>query len=342
MTSSVNPPRISLGHLPTPFHLLKRVSADLGGPRIWIKRDDLSGLLLTGNKVRKLEFLAAQAVEEGCDTLITCGGIQSNHCRATASVAVRLGLEVCLILREDGEPTKEGNLFLDQLLGARIVSVDKRHFLTHLPELIDEACDYYLERGRRPFVIPLGGSDEIGLWGYYTACEELKDDFQRHSIAPSHIVVATGSGGTQAGLTAGAALHGLPSTVLGMAVCDSAAYFQRKVRSDLEAWIKRYQVALDVDSLWIETNDNYKGPAYGVADREVYETIRYVARREGILLDPVYTGKAFHGLMEEIRASRFRDSEDIVFVHTGGLFGLFPHAEQFDSLSEDEGSSDQF
>lgn len=324
-----NPPRVSLGHLPTPFHLLKRISADLDGPRLWIKRDDLSGLLMTGNKVRKLEFLVAQALEEGCDTLITCGGIQSNHCRATASAAVQLGMEVCLILREDNEPTVDGNLFLDHLLGARIVSVSKQRFFSELPKLVEESCDFYTKRGRRPFVIPLGGSDEIGLWGYCAAGAELRDDFENNNISPSHIVVATGSGGTQAGLTAGAEVHGLSASVVGMAVCDSAAYFQRKVRSDLEGWIQRYNIPLDVDALRIQTNDDYVGAGYGLAGPEVYETIRYVAQREGIVLDPVYTGKAFHGLLQEIRAGHFKDSKDIVFIHTGGLFGLFPHACHF-------------
>lgn len=324
------PPRISLGHLPTPFHLLERISDDLGGPRIWLKRDDLSGLLMTGNKVRKLEFLVAQAMEEGCDTLITCGGIQSNHCRATASAAVRLGLEVCLILREDTEPTREGNLFLDHLLGSRIVSVSKQRFLTELPKLVEECCDFYIKRGRRPFVIPLGGSDETGLWGYCAAVQELRDDFEKNGIDPSHIVAATGSGGTQAGLIAGAAIHGLSASVLGMAVCDDAAYFQRKVRSDLEAWVERYEIPMDIDALQIETNDAYVGRGYGLAGPEIYNTISYVARREGILLDPVYTGKAFHGLLQEIRAGRFKDSQDIVFIHTGGLFGLFPHASHFE------------
>lgn len=330
MTLPVNPPRISLGQLPTPLYLLERVSADLGGPRIWLKRDDLSGLLLTGNKVRKLEFLVAQALEEGCDTLITCGGIQSNHCRATALVAAQLGLEACLILREDNEPQDEGNLFLDRLSGARCVMVDKTSFQKDLPGLVEHWRNFYLSRGRRPFFIPLGGSDEIGLWGYVAACEELRDDFHKHNINPSHIVVATGSGGTQAGLTAGAAMQGLETEVIGMAVCDSEEYFNGKVRSDLEAWVCRYHLALDLDALKIQTNDRYRGPSYGVADREVYDTISYVAGREGIVFDPVYTGKAFFGLLEEIRAGRLKNSEDVVFVHTGGLFGVFPHASRFE------------
>lgn len=330
MTLPVKPPRISLGQLPTPLHLLERVSADLGGPKIWLKRDDLSGLLLTGNKVRKLEFIVAQALEEGCDTLITCGGIQSNHCRATAMVAAQLGMEACLILREDEQPKDQGNLLLDRLAGARCIMVDKQQFQQNLPALLEHWRKFYLDRGRRPFIIPLGGSDEIGLWGYFAACEELREDFRKHEIAPSHIVVATGSGGTQAGLTAGAAIHELGAEVLGMAVCDSERYFNRKVRSDLEAWLQRYHLALNIDGLKIQTNDSYRGPGYGIADPEVYETIRYLARREGVVLDPVYTGKAFYGLLEEIRAGRFKDSKDLVFVHTGGLFGIFPHASRFE------------
>lgn len=328
------PKRLSLARTPTPLHALDRVSADLGGPRIWIKRDDLTGAALSGNKIRKLEFVVAQALEEGCDTLITCGGVQSNHCRATAIVAAQLGLQCCLILREDSAPVCDGNLLLDHLAGANIQTVKKSEYVRSLPQLFEKWRDHYAQQGRKAFVIPTGASDEIGVWGYIAACEELKRDFAEHGINPASIVVATGSGGTQAGLTAGATLFNLGARVTGIAVCDSEDYFQRKVRQDLEHWRSRYKVNFPLEQLDIVTNADFIGPGYGLAGPEVYETMRYLGRREGILLDPVYTGKAFHGLLELIKSGHFSGEKDVVFVHTGGLFGVFPHREQLISTNQ--------
>lgn len=332
--SVVFPKRISLARTPTPLHPLDRLSADLGGPRIWIKRDDLTGSALSGNKIRKLEFVVAQALEEGCDTLITCGGIQSNHCRATAVVAAQLGLRCCLILREDSAPVPDGNLLLDLLAGANVQTVSRGEYIRDLPGLFETWEAFYAERGHKAFVIPTGASDEIGVWGYIAACEELKQDFTANHIAPKSIIVATGSGGTQAGLTAGADLFDLSATVTGIAVCDDEAYFSQKVRQDLSQWQSRYGIHCELERLNISTNGDFIGPGYGLAGPEVYETIRYVGRSEGILLDPVYTGKAFHGLVELIRGNYFAGEEDIVFVHTGGLFGLFPHREKLTDATQ--------
>lgn len=323
------PQRLRLANTPTPFHSLDRLSEDLGGPRIWIKRDDLTGSLLSGNKIRKLEFVVAQALADGCDTLITCGGVQSNHCRATAVVAAQLGLEACLILREDIAPAADGNLLIDYLVGANVQVVSKQEYQQNLHGLFRHWQAHYAAQGRKAFVIPTGASDEIGVWGYVATCEELQQDFSNAGIQPRHIVVATGSGGTQAGLTAGSKLFDLTASVVGMAVCDSEVYFKNKVRQDLEKWKQRYAVDCDIDKLAIATNADYIGPGYGVATGDVYDTIEYLARREGIILDPVYTGKAFHGLLEQIRAGHYSGEQDIVFVHTGGLFGVFPHREKF-------------
>lgn len=323
------PQRLRLANTPTPFHSLDRLSADLGGPRIWIKRDDLTGSLLSGNKVRKLEFVVAQALEEGCDTLITCGGVQSNHCRATAVVAAQLGLEACLILREDSAPVADGNLLIDYLVGAKVQTVSKKEYQKNLGGLLQQRQADYAAQGRKAFIIPTGASDEIGVWGYVATCEELRQDFASAGIEPGYIVVATGSGGTQAGLTAGSQLLGLTASVVGMAVCDSEIYFKNKVRRDLQQWKQRYGVDCEIDKLNIITNADYIGPGYGVATGDVYDTIKYLARCEGIILDPVYTGKAFHGLVEQIRAGHYSGEQDIVFIHTGGLFGVFPHREQF-------------
>lgn len=323
------PPRLHLANTPTHFQPLDRLSAKLGGPRIWIKRDDLTGSLLSGNKIRKLEFVVAQALEEGCDTLITCGGVQSNHCRATAVVAAQLGLQACLILREDSAPVPDGNLLIDYLVGANIQTVSKKDYQRKLDELFRHWQAHYASLGHKAFIIPTGASDEIGVWGYVAACEELQRDFSEHGIRPNHIVVATGSGGTQAGLTVGSKLFDLGASVVGMAVCDSEIYFKNKVRRDLTQWKRRYQVDCEVDELTITTNGDYIGPGYGLATADIYDTIAYLARCEGIILDPVYTGKAFHGLLTEIKAGHYSSEQDIVFIHTGGLFGVFPHRQQF-------------
>jgi D-cysteine desulfhydrase len=326
------PPRLNLAVRPTPLQLLTRVSAQLGGPRIWVKRDDLTGSVLSGNKVRKLEFTLAAALAEGADTIITCGGLQSNHCRATAILCAQLGLQCELVLRGAAAPAADtapdGNLLLDHLVGARVQVHPPRHYQHNLDELLAATSASARAQGRRPFIIPTGASDGIGAWGYIDACAELRDDFAMHGVAPSHIICASGSGGTQAGLSAGVVLHKINATVWGIAVCDDAAYFEAKVRADLNAWQRRYGVELDLEALPVRVLDGYVAPGYGQATAAVFDTIKWLARTEGLVLDPVYTGKAFHALVEELKRGRFDDSSDVVFVHTGGVFGLFAQREQ--------------
>ncbi len=323
------PPRMSLALTPTPLQPLLRVSKELGGPRIWIKRDDLTGSLLSGNKVRKLEFTLAQARADGADTLITCGGLQSNHCRATAVLGAQLGFSVHLILRGAMPTVSDGNLLIDHIVGAKISVFEPAYYQQNLNEVLRQVADSYREEGNVPFIIPTGASDDIGVWGYVRCCDELKRDFAAAAINPSHIIVATGSAGTQAGLTAGAEIYNLGARIVGMAVCDNEEYFVNKVKHDLREWKARYSVNIDVESLQINVNDHYIGPGYAVADQEVFETIRWLGRNEGIILDPVYTGKAFHGLVTDIRSGCYAQSDDVVFVHTGGVFGIFPQREQF-------------
>lgn len=329
MTAYTLPPRLSLAITPTPLQLLKRLSDEIGGPRIWVKRDDLTGSALSGNKVRKLEFALAQALAEGCDSIITCGGLQSNHARATALLCAQLGLHCQLILRGVAQDPYDGNLLLDRLAGADIAVYPESVYQPNLDRLLEEAAAALRARGRRPFIVPTGASDGIGLWGYAAACRELREDFARHGIAPKHIVCATGSGGTQGGLNAGVALESIDAAVWGVAVCDGEAYFLDKVRSDLREWRQRYDVALDVEALPIRVIDGYVGPGYAQADKAVIDTIGRVARTEGLVLDPVYTGKAFHALLCELQRGRFGTDGDVVFIHTGGIFGIFPQRQHF-------------
>lgn len=323
-------PRMALASLPTPLHPLTRFSKKLGGPTIWIKRDDLSGSLLSGNKVRKLEFTFAYAMDQGHDAFITCGGLQSNHCRATALVGAQLDVPVHLVLRGEESGLPDGNLLLDYLSGAKVHCHRPGYYHQNLNQLLSELAEDLRKQGYNPHIIPTGASDGLGVWGYFMACGELAADFAKHSVQPDIIVTATGSGGTQAGLTLGSHYFKLGATVLGMAVCDSSAYFAKKVRDDISEFQAQFghlftPTLPSVDSLAIQTNDQYIGEGYGLASESVFDMILELARVEGVLFDPVYTGKAFYGLVSEVRAGHFAAYSDIVFVHTGGQFGLFPY-----------------
>ncbi len=315
------PAKLHLAQTPTPLHKLERLSAKMAGPRIWIKRDDLTGCLTSGNKVRKLEFLLAEAVANGCDTVITSGGVQSNHCRAVAVLGAQLGLHVHLLLRSDIAPAPVGNLLLDQLVGATI-SHYSQHEFKQLDSLFAHWQDHYQKQGAKAYSIPTGGSNGMGVWGYISATQELKSDFAREKISPSTIIHATGSGGTQAGLMVGCELHNMPVKIEAFAVCDNVAYFERKVRDDMRQWQRQFAPQMDIEAMQINTNDQYVGPDYGVAGPEVFSTLKELAALEGVILDPVYTGKAFHGMLEEIHQGHYDSDSDIVFLHTGGLFGL--------------------
>lgn len=323
----INPPRLLLAQLPTPMQLLERVSDELGGPRIWVKRDDLTGSVLTGNKVRKLEYLIADAKRQAADVLITCGGEQSNHCRATALAAAQTGLKAHLILRGQAREIPDGNLLLDHLAGASIAFYPSAVYQSQLPDLFCQWQETFQQRGLKSYAIPTGGSNLVGLRGYLSAAYEMDDQFGELGIDPKYVVCASGSGGTQAGLTLGFARRRPTLRVIGFAVCDSAVYFDEKVRADIDAWAIQYQQ--EMGQVAVQTCDAYIGPGYGVAEASVFETIAWLARTEGLVLDPVYTGKAFHGLISEIKAGRFCDAQDLVFIHTGGVFGVFPYRHQF-------------
>lgn len=334
-----NIPRLHLAHLPTPFHRLDRLSGELGRS-IWVKRDDLTGGVTTGNKIRKLEFTLAQAREDGAKVLITCGGIQSNHCRATAILGRKLGFKVHLLLRGEKPADPDGNLFLDKLAGAEISYFSPRYYQARLDFIVEETCEAYRKKGQKPYFITTGASDEVGVWGYFEAARELIGDFQKQDINPDAVVVATGSGGTQAGLTAGMFASGSPVPVLGMAVCDDSAWFKNKIRHDLTSWSERYQQELDISALDIRVNDRYIGPGYAKAQRPVFQLIEKLLQTEALLLDPVYTGKAFYGMLEEAAVGELAGQGDLVFVHTGGAFGLM--AQRRESLQQIHGKSGEF
>ncbi len=275
--------------------------------------------------MRKLEFHAAQALNTGCTVLVTAGALQSNHCRATAGVAAQLGLKCELILRGE-EQELSGNYLLSKMLNAEITYVSRRTTGDEMSVHLADAEQRWLEKGEKALTIPIGGSDATGIWGYILAVEELMADMDHHGLSHTAIVHATGSGGTQAGLNAGVLLHGVSSDVISYAVCDDEVYFNAKAQEDWEN-LRAYRPELPPVPIKTLTNDHYIGPGYGRAGDEIFDTLTELARLEGITLDPVYTGKAFHGLITDLSRNTFAsEASDIIFMHTGGVFGIFPHA----------------
>lgn len=325
---SPQPDKMALASLPTPFHPLTRVSSDLNNITIWLKRDDLTHTLMSGNKLRKLEFVLANATRAGAQAIITCGGVQSNHCRATAIACAQLGLKCHLILRGERPDCLDGNTLLADLAGARCEFVGRDQYVRHLPELFKQVENQYLSSGIQPYSIPTGASDEVGLWGYYSAAKELLCDFDRVSIDPDLICCATGSGGTHAGLALGLHHERFKGKLVAFAVCDDRRYFLDKAEHDISEWYRRYFPDVDPDVPELIVNDQFIGRGYALVDEPVFDTIRYLARTEGVFLDPVYIGKAFHGMLQELRTHGGSTLKHVVFIHTGGVYGLYPYKEQ--------------
>lgn len=321
------PERIRLARLPTPLEPLSRMTERLG-VELHIKRDDTTGIQVSGNKIRKLEFLLADARALGADTVLTCGGQQSNHCRATAVAAARVGMRSVLLLRTDDPekpPRTSGNIVLDRLVGAEIVWLSKPEYAQRA-ELLEQHAERVRGAGRSPYVIPEGGSNPLGSWGYVAAAEELADDLAALPAKTTTIVYAAGSGGTGAGLLLGSKLLGFEAKnirVVGICVCDDREYFVDIIHRICSDFDERYQVGAGVTRDEIAIIDQHVGLGYGKSRPEELETLRDLARREGIILDPVYSGKAFHGLTHELQRDPTTFGERVVFLHTGGLFRLF-------------------
>jgi D-cysteine desulfhydrase len=315
------PPRIALAQLPTLAVELKNLAKHQSVPRIFAKRDDLSGLELTGNKIRKLEYVVADALAQGADTLITHGGTQSNHCRATAALGARLGLKVRLILRGSNDATAaDGNLFLDNLFGAECSFHSADEYSTNLNQLVDDAIEAARAVGRRPYFFPVGASVPLGCWGYIRCVAELIEQLGRET--PIDIYVATSSGGTQAGLILGRALLGCANwSIRGVPVSDSSDYFRQKLGELVQASVGQYGLNLAPEATPIVLVDGFIGEGYAIPYDEAIETIRLLGRTEGIVLDPSYTSKAMTGMLADIRSRPV--GRIPVFIHTGGAFGLF-------------------
>ena len=326
-------PRLHFAHLPTPLESLPRLSEELGGPHIWIKRDDCTGLSSGGNKTRKLEFLMAEAVAREADCIITQGATQSNHARQTCAIAARLDLECHVLLEDltgfhDAEYARSGNVLLDQLHGA---------ILSTRPEGADmdaemaRLADRLRAAGRNPYVIPGGGSNEVGALGYVNAALELVNQANERSLQIDRVVHATGSCGTQAGLVVGLeAMHsGIP--VHGICVSRDGPGQEEKVYDLVRRTSEYLGLGADfVNRERVVANGDYVGDGYGLPTPGMVEAVTLLARTEGILLDPVYAGKGFAGLLDLIRQGQFVAGENVVFLHTGGSAALFAYPRAFD------------
>ncbi len=321
------PPRLSVAQLPTPVRRLPGVSAAVGR-EIWVKHDDDTGGPLSGNKIRKLQFAVREAIDAGCDTLITCGGIQSNHCRATAVLARRLGLGVTLCLRGTPPEVATGNLLLDQLLGADIRWWTPAQYRDHDAGMAAIA-DELRAAGRTPYVVAEGCSMPPGVLGYVDACDEIAAAQREHGVTFDAIVHAVGSGGTTAGLELGVRRSGLSADPIGIPVCDDAAYFRPHIAKLCADTSARYDLDLSVPPDEIELWDGHTGPGYGLTTPAQLRTLAQAARRDGLLLDPVYTSKAWAGMLDRIADGW--DAPTILFLHTGGVYGLFAHATDLTS-----------
>ncbi len=310
-------PRLKFALLPTAVEPLPRLSAVLHGPQIWVKRDDQTGLAFGGNKTRKLEFLIADAKEQGAETLITTGAVQSNHCRQTAAAAARFGFGCILILVGEKTADPSGNYYLDQFLGAGFIWVGE----SDREQVLEGTFKSAIEDGRKPYLIPYGGSNEIGAAAYTYAMQELQN--QKYDF--DWIIFPSSSGGTQAGLVVGGRMFGFNGQILGISVDKPAPHLQDKV-AKLAGNTSRTLGANDKFLAGdILVNDNYLGAGYGVMGVPEAEALKLFARQEGLLLDPVYTGRAAAGLIDLIRNGFFTADQNVLFWHTGGTPALFAH-----------------
>jgi L-cysteate sulfo-lyase len=325
-------PRLHLAHLPTPLEPMPRISEHLGGPNLWIKRDDCTGLSSGGNKTRKLEFLMADAVERGADTIITQGATQSNHARQSCAAAARLGLESHILLEDrtgyhDDAYALNGNVLLDQLHGA---TISLRPAASDMNAEMELLAQQLRDDGKKPYIIPGGGSNEIGALGYVNAAFEMTHQANESLLRIDHLVHATGSAGTQAGLVVGMQAMNTGIPVYGVSVRAPKAKQEENVFGLAQRtldFMGLTQSLVPRDS--VVANSDYVGDGYGLPTDSMVEAVKMLANYEGILLDPVYSGKGFAGLIDLVRKGHFKKGENVVFLHTGGSVSLFAYPNAF-------------
>ena len=325
-------PRVRLAHLPTPLEPLERLSERLGGPRIWVKRDDCTGLSSGGNKTRKLEFLMADALERGADTIVTQGATQSNHARQTAAAAARLGLACHILLEdrtgyEDRQYNYNGNVLLERLHGA---TVARRPGGSDMAAETERLAERLAADGATPYVIPGGGSNPVGALGYVECARELVAQAAAMSLRVDALVHATGSAGTQAGLAAGLAALGSDVHLLGIGVRAPRERQEAMVHDLAVRTAERLGADVRVRREDVRANCDYVGPGYGLPTDGMRRALRLLAETEGLLFDPVYSGKGLDGLRDLVGRGAFEGMSDVVFLHTGGAAALFGYPDAFD------------
>ena len=321
--------KLRLGNFPTRIERLEKFST-IVKEHVYIKRDDQTGTEFSGNKIRKLEYSINEAINNDCDTLITCGGIQSNHARATAAAGIKLGLKSVLVLRSDEKPELEGNYLIDKIMGADVRIISSEDYRERRQEIMENILKELEAKGRKGYIIPEGASNGVGTFGYLACFKEILEQEKEHGIVFDTIVTAIGSGGTFAGLYLGNKLTNSGKKIVGINVCDTAEYFKERVSEilkEVKTYIPDTEFEISKDDMCII--DGYVGDGYAVSRTEELDFICDFAEAEGIILDPVYTGKAMRGLYTEIKKGTFKDSKNILFIHTGGLFGLFSKRNQF-------------
>lgn len=329
--SMVKLPRLALGHWPTPLHELPRLSAALGGPRIFIKRDDLTGLALGGNKCRKLEYVLADARQRGVDTLITSGSSQSNFALQMAAAARKFGMEPYLVLVKGVHVETQGNLLLHNILNStvKILEIsDPGEMFTTMPKKMNELADELRSKGRNPLVIPAGAEVPLGTAGWVNAAEEISQQLKDQEIDVKYVVLAHGGGSTQAGLILGFKQLKAPLKVVGISVFYEKAEAIDVVVHQVTEAAKLLDMDVAITQDEVSVYDDYIGQGYGVPTKECIEAIRLVAQTEGIFLDPVYTGKAMSGLIDLISKGHFTKKDTLLFIHTGGVAADFAYSEE--------------
>jgi len=324
-------PRLRAVHLPTPLEPLDRLSTHLGGPRIWIKRDDCTGLATGGNKARKLDYLIADALQNRATTIVTQGAIQSNHVRQSAAIAAKMGLSCRVFLEDrmqsiDPNFNENGNVLLDRLFGASVTIAPRG---ADIQNAMRDLAEELTSRGERPYIIPTGGSNSTGALGYVEAAGEFLQQTRHMDLAIDEIIHATGSAGTQAGLVAGLTSLGSDIPVLGVSVGKPREQLEAIVLELAQQTASRVGLVERIAPEVVRVDSDYVGNGYGVPTTAMIEAVTLVARLEGVLLDPVYTGKAMAGLIDRIRKGEYRTSRNIVFWHTGGSAGLFGYSAIF-------------
>jgi L-cysteate sulfo-lyase len=322
-------PRVKLCHAPTPLEFMPNLTKYLDGPQLWIKRDDCTGIATGGNKVRKLEYLMGEAQAQGADHIVTQGAVQSNHVRQTAAVAAKLGLKCTAVLEHriqtnDPDYLEGGNVLFDHLMG---IEIEYRPGGTDMQAAIEEVGARLSGAGAKPYLIPGGGSNPTGALGYVHVALELLAQANEMGLRIDHLVHATGSAGTQAGLVVG--LHALNSgiPVLGIGVRNPRDKQEANVHKLAEATAAKLGIAGGIPAAAVVANCDYVGAGYGIPTDGMAEAVLMLARQEGIFLDPVYSGKGMAGLIDLIRKGQFRKDENIVFLHTGGQVGLFGYSD---------------